>query len=450
MKQLRIADILLLHLIVLTALIIIINQIGLSVWLSILMSFILTGIDAMLLGKRLTKPNLLLTKKIDDVTSGDSILKLDTKTEKEYQAMTDSLNRLMERWQDSLVHLSSHREELRLIANSIEEVLWTQRLDGKIEWMNPLFHIVFGTKEEDKGKSYWELIREPNVLSFIRDFMQNDNPRMLEINVDEQHYLITGTTNKEADRVVFIMQNIDLIRQTEKMKKDFMVNVAHELRTPLTAIKGFSAALEEDATETSLHYIKIIQRHTDRMINMISDFQTLAKLERMPELDLQEINLETFFNNIIAMYQPIMQDNNLTISTVIGKNANRITVDPFKFEQVFINLIDNAIQYTTEGGININTHVSKNDLVISVTDTGIGMEKSHLPRVFERFYVADSSRNKAVSGTGLGLAIVKHTVLLHRGTISVESNPGEGTTFTITIPTNLDKIMINQGTDDKL
>lgn len=337
-------------------------------------------------------------------------------------------------WNRNYQHLNVHREELRMVANTIEDAMWSIKPNGTIEWMNPAFLSIFNASEDQRYKNYTEVIKVPVVRQFIRDFMQNQEERMSEVTFDDQYYLITGSINPNAERIVFIMQNINLIRQTEKMKKDFMVNVAHELRTPLTAIKGFTLALEEDFTIDNKRYLKIIKNHTDRLINMISDLQTLAKLERMPELDIQEIDLRIFMENIMDMYVPSIQKAGLYLKYTQYPEDILVSVDPFKFEQIFVNLIDNALHYTDNGGFSISAIKTDSDLTIEVADTGSGISIEHISRIFERFYVADPSRNKKISGTGLGLAIVKHAVLLHHGSINVLSEPNKGTRFTMIFP----------------
>lgn len=337
-------------------------------------------------------------------------------------------------WQHNIRHLTAHREELRMVANSVEDAMWALQPRGSIEWMNPTFLSIFHATEEQRYHHYQEVITSAPVLDFISGFMSGQQERMTELVVEDQYYLITGSYNPVAERYVFIMQNIDIIRQTERMKRDFMVNVAHELRTPLTAIKGFTLALEEDFSQDNKRYLKIIKNHTERLIRLISDFQTLAKLERMPALDIQPIDLKVFMDNIIAMYQPTIGHLNLELTYSQPLPKIMINVDPFKFEQIFINLIDNALHYTTSGKITITALQDHDNLCMTVSDTGSGIPAEHLPRIFERFYVADPSRNKKSSGTGLGLAIVKHAVKLHHGSIAVSSEPGSGTTFTLTFP----------------
>lgn len=337
-------------------------------------------------------------------------------------------------WQHNIQHLTAHREELRMVANSVEDAMWALQPKGSIEWMNPAFLTIFHATEDQRYQHYQEVIKSASVLDFIGEFISHRRERMLELVVEDQYFLITGSYNHAAERFVFIMQNIDIIRQTERMKRDFMVNVAHELRTPLTAIKGFTLALEEDFSPDNKRYLKIIKNHTDRLIQLISDFQTLAKLERMPALDIQPIDLQVFMDNILAMYQPTIAQEGLELIYRQQTRQIMVNVDPFKFEQIFINLIDNALHYTSSGNITITARQENEQLRMTVSDTGSGIPAEHLPRIFERFYVADPSRNKKSSGTGLGLAIVKHAVKLHHGNITVSSHPGQGTTFTLSFP----------------
>ncbi len=334
-------------------------------------------------------------------------------------------------WHLNFRHLNAHREELRTVANTVEDAMWSMKPNGTIEWMNPAFCAIFHTSEEQRYRPYGQVIACPAVLDFVREFMVRREDRMSEVTLEDHSFLLTGSYNQDAERFVFIMQDIDIIRQTEKMKKDFLVNVAHELRTPLTAIKGFTLALEEDFVPANKRFLKIIKNHTERLIKLISDLQILARLERLPALDLQRIDLMVFMENILGLYHHTLEQEGLKLDYKQDPADIKVRVDPFKFEQIFINLIDNALHYTGRGGISIAAALEGKNLLVTVADTGSGISPEHLPRIFERFYVAEPSRNKKISGTGLGLAIVKHAVRLHNGTISVSSRPGRGTVFTL-------------------
>jgi two-component system phosphate regulon sensor histidine kinase PhoR len=170
---------------------------------------------------------------------------------------------------------------------------------------------------------------------------------------------------------------------------------------------------------------------------LIQDLQNIIRLENSSSIDIQLINLNTFFENISMIVQPLLEEKGLQITLDIDPQLTHFSADPFKFEQIFINLVENSLRYADSGEITIRTLASPNTLTIEVCDQGSGIAAEHLPRIFERFYVADPSRNRSNGGTGLGLAIVKHIVLLHLGTIEVDSELGKGTCFRMHFPCNV-------------
>jgi two-component system phosphate regulon sensor histidine kinase PhoR len=377
-------------------------------------------------------------KNLADITlkasRGDFNGRYTAKTDWEIEPLGIAINDLLENLTLLTKEYKYDREELKLILKSISEALWIQNQDGQIIWSSIGFNDLFPNYTRGSNQYYWEVVRDPVLLDLIKAVETNRELQLREIILGDHYYLFKSNFNPKTETTVFIMQNIDLLRQTEQMKKDFIINLAHELRTPLTAIKGFSEALHESADQNNIRYLNIIRNHTDRLINLVSDLQTLSQLERLPELNLQEINLLTFFENIRALYLQNLQERGLTFEIEADADIPRLEVDPFKFEQIFINLIDNALRYTSEGGIVIRIRQHLQSLLIEICDTGIGIAEEHLPRIFERFYVADPSRNRSQSGTGLGLAIAKHSVLLHGGTIEVQSIPGKGACFIMNFP----------------
>jgi len=251
-------------------------------------------------------------------------------------------------------------------------------------------------------------------------------------------FLCSATFLKSGEEVVVVFHDITQVKNIEKIKKDFVVNVSHELRTPLTAIKGFVETLEEEVDGKIQHYIDIIKRHTDRLINIVRDLLLLSELEEKGvTLEIEEVNVKNTVERIIPLFEQRLREKNLTLNLKVEGNLPPIKADPFKLEQMFMNLMDNAVKYTEKGGVFISVKkVREQKVCIEIQDTGIGIPKEHLPRIFERFYVVDKSRSRSFGGTGLGLSIVRHIVLLHNGSIDVESSPGSGTTFSITLPVN--------------
>jgi two-component system phosphate regulon sensor histidine kinase PhoR len=234
---------------------------------------------------------------------------------------------------------------------------------------------------------------------------------------------------------VAVFHNITASKRVEKIKKDFVMNVSHELRTPLTAVKGFVETLDEQIDIHNRHYLEIIKRHTDRLIHIVEDLLTLSELEEKGvEAPLENIDLSVVLENVFPLFEQQVKEKGLRLSREIASDLPPLKGDPFKLEQMFINLIDNAVKYTEKGTIVVSLRHKENRIIIQVQDTGHGIPKEDLPRLFERFYVVDKSRSRRLGGTGLGLSIVKHVVLLHNGTIDVESKVGVGTTFSISFP----------------
>ena len=380
------------------------------------------------------KQFLLISQMTAQVAKGNHSLRIPELNIKEFNTLQKNLNRMLEKLDKTIHHLAVHREELRLVLSSIDDILWSQNLEGKLEWVNQSFQKLFGEINPKQIIYYWEVIRDPVLLSFIQNSENSKDKLLKEAEIEGHYYLFSSTHNDAAKRRVFILQNIDEIRQVEQMKKDFIVNLAHELRTPLTAISGFAEAMEESINETNKRYLQIIENHTKRLIHLICDLEQLIRLERSDLIELQEINLTTFLNNISLILTPIVEEKELYLKLELDENLPRLICDPFKLEQVFINLVQNSLHYTTKGGITIKSKLMQKEALLEVSDTGKGIDNVHLPRIFERFYVADPARNKTKSGTGLGLAIVKHIIQLHKGRIYVQSELGQGTTFSIYLP----------------
>jgi two-component system phosphate regulon sensor histidine kinase PhoR len=261
---------------------------------------------------------------------------------------------------------------------------------------------------------------------------------MEEIEFRKRVYLCSATFLESEGEIAMVFHDITQIKNLERVKTDFVLNVSHELRTPLTAIKGFSETLQEETKdEQSAHYISIIRRNTDRLINIINDLLSISELEaRSVERQFADVDLRDLVEHIIKTFGQRVRQKNLYLKFTADKDLPSIQADAFRLEQMFINLIDNAVKYSEKGGIDILLKPTGKGVSIVLKDTGIGIPQEHLERIFERFYVVDKSRSKKMGGTGLGLSIVKHVVMMHKGTIEVESAMGMGSTFIITLPLN--------------
>ncbi|MDY0396955.1 ATP-binding protein [Virgibacillus halophilus] len=221
------------------------------------------------------------------------------------------------------------------------------------------------------------------------------------------------------------------------MRKDFVANVSHELKTPVTSIKGFSETLlEENMDEqTRENFLQIIYDESSRLQALINDLLTLSSLEKeYPTVKLQKFDFELIIAEIKPGFEMLARDRHLTFYIEMSGNVY-IMADSNQMKQVLINLLTNAFNYTPEGGsVTLRIYETETEAIIQVEDTGMGMEQDMIQRIFERFFRLDEARSRDTGGTGLGLAIVKHIVENHKGHIDVQSEPGGGTTFTVSIP----------------
>jgi two-component system phosphate regulon sensor histidine kinase PhoR len=289
-------------------------------------------------------------------------------------------------------------------------------------------------KTELIGKSYWTVVNDVSLLELIQRALGEKTSMSREVELFGHYYQCNATYLLNMDELVIIMHDITGIKHLQRIKRDFVSNVSHEMRTPLTAIKGYAETMK-GIDEENESYLSVIKKHTERLINIVEDLLILSEMEEIGmKLDLDMVDVNETISSIMKIFNPRIQEKSLSVALQLDPHIPQIQADRLKLEQAFINLIDNAVKYTEKGTIAVSTKIIEGFLIIEVHDTGIGIPDTHIPRLFERFYTVDKSHSRKLGGTGLGLSIVKHIVLLHNGTIDVESEVGEGTTFRIDLP----------------
>ena len=352
----------------------------------------------------------------------------------ELKELAESFNNMAEHLERVFGELSRTGEELRSIVGAIQDGLVVLDGDGKIMLANSSFREM-ADMEKVEGKHFWEVIRNAEFGDFVRAVSGRKANQVDEISIGGRAYLCSGGYLASRAGVVVILHDITDMKSVEKIKKDFVVNLSHELRTPLTAVKGFLETLEEEVTDEGRRYLDIIRRHSDRLIHIVDDLLLLSELEdRQTRLEFERVDLRELVEDVLHMFEQPAREKGLELNVRSDGKGPVVNADRFKLEQVFINLIANSVRYTEKGGVTTILKRDRGDAVVKVEDTGIGIAEEHLSRIFERFYVVDKSRSRGLGGTGLGLSIVKHIVLLHNGSIEVDSTPGLGTEFTVRLP----------------
>jgi two-component system phosphate regulon sensor histidine kinase PhoR len=392
---------------------------------------------AFLISRSVVRPIRHLTSAARKVASGDFSARVFLKTKDELRGLADSFNRMNEEMGRMFSELGQQKEELKSIIDSLQEGLLVLDKQGRVIRSNETFRKIIGTQAVE-GKLYWEIMRNPRLAELLKSAGGKKGKFMEELTLGDRVFICSVAPLEGGEGIVSIFYDITEIKKIEKVKKDFVSNVSHELRTPLTSIKGYAETLRNEVdTVPGKKYLETIERNTDRLINIVNDLLLLSNLEEKVVLELEDVDLGVFLENVIRIFDQRLRDKQLSLVIDMKENLPPIKADLFKLEQMLVNLLDNAVKYTDRGEITVSLDVHDKRVSIQIKDTGIGIPKDDIPRIFERFYVVDKSRSRRSGGTGLGLSIVKHIVLLHNGTINIESTLGKGTSVTVTLPTDL-------------
>jgi len=334
---------------------------------------------------------------------------------------------------------------LQAVLESMAEAVIVVSKDTNIISINPSGEKIFGVaKESAQGRFFLEVIPNNDIAEVIDKVFKSGKFISQEFNLvwpQEKVFQLNASpifTEKQVSGCLLVIHDITEIRKLEAVRRDFVANVSHELKTPLTSIKGFVETLLEGALDdkaNSRNFLKIIEEHTDRLNNLINDLLDLSYVEsKAAELQLSDFNLRGLSESVILGFRSQLKKKCIEVTNNLPSDIF-VKADRDKIEQVFVNLIDNAIKFNSDkGAINISSEDGLSKIKVVVEDKGVGIPGKDLPRIFERFYRVDKARSRELGGTGLGLSIVKHIVELHKGSVGVESVEAQGSKFWFIIP----------------
>jgi two-component system phosphate regulon sensor histidine kinase PhoR len=338
---------------------------------------------------------------------------------------------------------SKHRREdrLRTILDAMAEAVMVTDADGHITLTNKVLTELVGFSAE--GKTATEAIRDPDLRQAIED-AQLGLRQQLEISIDgstgANGRILRASVSPLRNRrgVVTVFHDVTAERVAERVRRDFVANAGHELRTPLTAIRGFAETLRDGAIQdrdSAQEFLDVILRHTKRLQALVDDLADLSRFEGADlKLELVPLSAGEVLDEVVRGLEAPSRAKHLRVSTAGLADAPAVLSDERALEQVLVNLVDNAIKYTPEGGeIRISVAPQESEVLIEIANSGPGIPQKHLARVFERFYRVDAGRSRELGGTGLGLSIVKHLVAKMGARIKVDSSGG-WTCFALRLP----------------
>ncbi|WP_439024448.1 two-component system histidine kinase PnpS [Bacillus halotolerans] len=293
---------------------------------------------------------------------------------------------------------------------------------------------------------YHDAFEHEEVIQLVEEIFMTETKKCkllrLPIKIERRYFEVDGVPimgpDDEWKGIVLVFHDMTETKKLEQMRKDFVANVSHELKTPITSIKGFTETLLDGAMEDKealSEFLSIILKESKRLQSLVQDLLDLSKIEQQNfTLSIETFDAAKMLADIETLLKHKATERGISLQLNVPKDPLYVAGDPYRLKQVFLNLVNNALTYTPEkGSVAINVKPGETEIQIEVSDTGIGIQKEEIPRIFERFYRVDKDRSRNSGGTGLGLAIVKHLIEAHEGKIDVTSEPGRGTVFTVTL-----------------
>lgn len=424
-----------------------INNIFIS---GILLALGLTAVLGVILSHTITHPIKELTRHARAVAEGRFTEKTPVFGSDEIGQLSQAFNYMTSRLREALSQNEEEKEKLAsILTNMSDGVIATDEV-GRVILMNRRAGQMLGVEgEELAGREIGSLLGlpEPEAESLARG---GSDSKLLEITPSEggQPFVMRVTFTPIHRReigitgTIAVLQDVTEQEKLEASRREFVANVSHELRTPLTTIKSYTEALEDGALEDKQmapRFVGVIQNETGRMIRLVTDLLHLSRLDsKEGALRKQRVDIVEMLEDVEDRFSFQMQQKNVRTIIDAKPGVSTAMLDRDGIDQVLDNLISNALKYTPDGGtITMEANVTEDGMLsLSVADTGIGIPKKDLDRIFERFYRVDKARTRNMGGTGLGLSIAREIVRVHGGNITLQSELEKGTKVTFTLPLN--------------
>jgi two-component system phosphate regulon sensor histidine kinase PhoR len=390
----------------------------------------------------------LISRPLRDIASaskklaaGDLNQRLPITGDEEIAALGTSLNSMAQNLNSRMIELLEGKQRLESILQAMRDGVMVLDQNARVILTNDSAVQMLGPTRNLFGKTPLEILRRPELENRVRAVLSGAMPQQLEITTGNGRILqanVAPVPNAagEIDSVVTVFHDVTDIRRTETMRRDFVANVSHEFKTPLTSIRGYAETLlsgAKDDSKIAPDFLKTIERNARYLEALVSDLLTLARLEAELPATLELFPLRPVIDEQIQSRKDVIRDRGLHLT--VDCPSIEVRSDRSRLSAALSNLIDNAINYNSPGGqIRVAAELQNRTLILSMTDTGVGIPSGELLRIFERFYRVDKARARDSGGTGLGLSIVKHAIESQGGTVSVTSRVGSGSTFTIRLP----------------
>ena len=424
------------------------------VFVLILIGFIMLVSFLLLEGRRDNIRLKQLNQKIKDLIAGDYSQVLDMQGNTEITNITNNLNDLSEVIRLTQENLEQESKRLHSILSYMTDGVLATNRRGKITMINDMAKRQLGVESDDAlNQNILELLKIEDEYE-LRDlitqspelmiYSQNVNGEYISLRV---RFALIRRESGFISGLVAVLHDTTEQEKEERERRLFVSNVSHELRTPLTSVKSYLEALDEGALYEPVapDFIKVSLNETNRMMRMVTDLLHLSRIDNATShLDVELINFTAFITFILNRFDKMRsqdQEKKYELVRDYPITSVWIEIDTDKMTQVIDNILNNAIKYSPDGGkITVSMKTTDDQMILSISDQGLGIPKEDLPKIFDRFYRVDKARSRAQGGTGLGLAIAKEIIKQHNGFIWAKSEYGKGSTFTIVLPYDNDAV----------
>jgi len=414
---------------------------------AMLLALFITVILGFLIARSITVPINDVTEKAEKMAQGDFSQEVSVKSDDEIGRLAEMFNLLRKKLNFTLSEISNEKSKLETILKYMADGLIAVDLNGQIIHANAAAMSMLKITDEDMDNNHFDVIMSKYSKALTLKAMKHKSPNWEgyeNFDYDNSTFFVRYARfmdeNQKDVGIILMIQDITERQKLENMQKEFVANVSHELKTPLTTIKSYTETLLDGGVndpETTRGFLSVVDDEADRMSRLVRDLLQLSRLDYNREKwNKTDNDIIGILKNVIKKIEFTAKNKNQRLNALFNPEDDiKVYSDKDKIEQVFLNILSNAIKYTHNGGkIDIEAKHTADVVTIMITDDGMGIPENELGRVFERFYRVDKARSRAMGGTGLGLSIAKQIIEEHKGTIKAESKEGIGTIITITLP----------------
>jgi len=406
---------------------------------------------ALFFSYRLYEPINTMKQFTEKLRRGEPVGSIILGTSDETRTLADNINYLVEELKDKIRVAHEEKSKMMTAFTNMNEGILVMNDKGLIEFSSPVLSNMLAMQYDDViGKTLMEAFRNIDLQKAFLEFKEKRVNVSREIVFGDLEKVILSISISavhgypDEEKAMIVFHDVTRLKKLEQVRMDFVANVTHEIRTPLTAIIGYLETIQSGAIneiEETKKFIDIILKQAERLNRLVKDLLTISNIEmKQAVLHFESVSLSMVVANVISLIRANAEAKNITITSDLREDMATINADKDKLIQIFVNILDNAIKFTPDGGtVFLKTEPSDDFAVVSVTDTGIGVSRDDVGRLGERFYRVDKSRSRDLGGTGLGLSIVKHLMMAHGGRMEIQSQPGKGTRVSLYFP-------LNQGT----